>query len=131
MSDDELPDWHWRVVVYTRDRGKTVYGAHEPHRAAAKQHVQANLASAGDSVRGWGDTYIPRDRVDCPYCGGNESLTDQPNCRGQHDWECHRCNVRAYGTPGDWGRWDTSFVRDESWIRTGHLRAEIDGESDA
>jgi len=131
LTDDSLPDWYWRVIVHTDDRGKVIAGAREPHRAAAKQDVQSRIEPGGDTVTEWGRVYIPPASWDCPYCGCSEGLTEQPNCRGDHDWECGNCRIRAYGDPMDWDGFDTSFVRDESLIRTGHLRAEIEGESDA
>lgn len=97
----ELPDWHWRVVVYTEERGKLILGAMEPHRAAAKQYVADQLEI---DVTGWKSTYVPRPSWDCPECGTHEGATKQPNLRGDHDWECLNCGSKFWGEPMDWDK---------------------------
>jgi len=96
-----LPRWHWRVIVHTDERGKLILGAHEPHRAAAKQYVADRLDI---DVTEWRRTYVPAPTWDCPVCGTHEGATEQPNLRGDHDWECMVCGSRFWGEPMDWDR---------------------------
>lgn len=103
MTDcySELPNWHWRVIVETEERGELILGALEPHRAAAKRYCQENLEIP---VTEWGRTYIPRPSWDCPVCGVHEGASKAPNLRGEHDWECDVCFSRMWGEPMDWNR---------------------------
>jgi hypothetical protein len=97
----ELPDWHWRIIVYLEDTGKDVLGAYEPTRAQAKQYVAAKM---GGDIESWGECYVPRATWDCPVCNVHEGMTEQPNLRGDHDWECLNCMSKAWGEPLDWDK---------------------------
>lgn len=107
MSDDravdDTEDWHWRVVLYTEERGKLILGAYGPHRAAAKKYVADRLEA---SITGWKRTYVVRPSWDCPVCGTHEGATKMPNLRGDHDWECFNCGSKLWGEPMDWERVD-------------------------
>ena len=104
-----LPDWHWRVIVYTEERGELILGAYEPHRAAAKHHVEDRLDI---EVVEWRRTYIPRPSWDCPVCGVHEGAMKMPNLRGDYDWECQNCGSKFWGEPMDWDR-----IEEGSWVK--------------
>lgn len=96
-----LPDWMWRVIVETDERGELILLAHEPHRAAAKRFVRNQLEIP---VQTWGETYILPETWDCPVCGTHEGATKAPNLRGDYDWECLSCGSKLWGEPMDWDR---------------------------
>ena len=91
----ELPDWHWRVIIHV-DGEKEILGAYEPTRARAKQYVADRVTG---TITHWEDTYIPRASWDCPVCHCHEAMIEQPNLRGDHDWECMNCLSKAWGEP--------------------------------
>jgi hypothetical protein len=91
----ELPNWHWRVIVYL-DGQKEYFGAYEPTRAAAKNYVARRLDA---EITDWVECYIPRASWDCPVCHVHEGMIKQPNLRNGHDWECMNCFAKAWGEP--------------------------------
>jgi len=98
---NELPDWHWRVIVYTEERGELILSAMEPTRGAAKQYIARKLEI---DVLEWRKCYIPRPSWDCPVCGLHEGATKTPNLRGDYDWECLHCGSKFWGEPMDWDK---------------------------
>lgn len=100
-SIQRLPDWHWRIIVYTEERGELVLGAYEPTRAAAKQYVADRLEL---DVVEWRRTYVPRPSWDCPVCNVHEGANKVPNLRGSYDWECNVCGSKFWGEPMEWDR---------------------------
>lgn len=103
VTADDLPDWYWRVVVYTDECGELVLSAMEPHRTAAKQYIVDQLEV---EVVEWRRCYIPRPSWDCPVCGVHEGASKVPNLRGDYDWECLSCRSKMWGEPMDWDRID-------------------------
>jgi len=93
------------------DTGKKILGAYEPTRAKAKQYVAENLQ--GD-IESWGETYIPRASWDCPVCNVHEGMIEQPNLRGDHDWECMNCMSKAWGEPMEF---DKIVEGDAEWMK--------------
>jgi hypothetical protein len=127
MSESEtyqsgLPDWTWRVIVYTEQRGELILGALEPTRAAAKQYVDDKLEI---EVQDWRETYIPSATWDCPVCGVHEGATKQPNLRGDHDWECIDCGSQMWGEPMDWHRIEEGQRVPD--YRSGSVQKRLDG----
>jgi len=123
---DTLPDWHWRVICRLVDRGgEQVLTARAPTRAAAKRDVHDRVTSAGGTITEWKRTYIPAPSWDCPYCGTSEALVELPNLRGDHDWECRVCGLRAWGEPTNWDKFDTSILHYHGTPR-GHLAGDTD-----
>lgn len=107
-GEKKLPEWYWRVIVYTEERGELILGAYEPHRAAAKSYTQSRLDV---DVAEWRRTYIPRPSWDCPVCGVHEGASKVPNLREDHDWECLNCGSEMWGEPMEWDK-----IREGPWV---------------
>jgi hypothetical protein len=39
---------------------------------------------------------------DCPICGTNEAMREEPRLHGNHDWACYVCGAKGWGEPMDW-----------------------------
>lgn len=118
---DRLPDWHWRVIVYTEECGEMILPAMEPSRAAAKQYTADMLEV---EVLEWRRCYVPRPTWDCPACGVSEGATKMPNLDGDHDWECFNCGSKFWGEPMEWSK-----IEEGPWIpehRQGTFQAKLD-----